>query len=455
MDFFSSLHRAERLGGHDHEQTWRVTVGGESFVAKLQRMPAESNEKRADSARLIHCDGVAPWLHFHWLSDRQVEHLSLPAGKWLAALRSHIRGKTVRDLESVEEWQDLALKIAYRVRDLHDLGYVHGDIKPGNIVVDEHECVWLIDTPMFPGALNEHPTVLGSAPLMAPELWEGGLPTMSSDVYALGTLVARLASVGPPRYPLAADDLGAWMQEHCGGHPELPPQMPSAIRGVVQRMLSKRAEERPNIQSLIDALSEGRVSTIPGAIVCAPRNHRELAARMAEEMASSSASRVMRVEGSDRERVHQLMGWTARLLELSGHPVLHLDGVKVRSGPGLMFEKNDHPWAPVPAILEAAWRLGGVGDRPVLPSFHGDTIYVHETLEQSLSERLNNKRLVLIWEDFDGASPDVVGWFLHLVDTFCATADRLSPRRNLRFALITDARSVSSFAQARLLFLFS
>ena len=40
---------------------------------------------------------------------------------------------------------ELALKVLNQVKELHDKGLVHGDIKPGNICIDENGCVILMD----------------------------------------------------------------------------------------------------------------------------------------------------------------------------------------------------------------------------------------------------------------------------------------------------------------------
>ncbi|HEU0031634.1 MAG TPA: serine/threonine-protein kinase [Kofleriaceae bacterium] len=91
---------------------------------------------------------------------------------------------------------------------LHRFGYVHGDICPGNLVVDgEH--VTLIDLGVA-RKIGEGGAVRGTHAYMAPEQVRGEAWTPATDVFALGVvlweLVAgkRLFHRGPPWLSMAA-----------------------------------------------------------------------------------------------------------------------------------------------------------------------------------------------------------------------------------------------------------
>ncbi len=94
------------------------------------------------------------------------------------------------------------------VAHLHTHGWIHGDVNPGNLIVDE-ERVTLIDLGVARRA-GEAGVVRGTHAYMAPEQVRGECWTAATDVFALGVvlweLVAgkRLFHRGPPWLSMAA-----------------------------------------------------------------------------------------------------------------------------------------------------------------------------------------------------------------------------------------------------------
>ena len=76
---------------------------------------------------------------------------------------------------------------------IHSRGYIHGNLKPGNILLDAMMHPLLSDFGL-PGKLGDV-----SSPYIAPEQVQGGVVDRRSDVYALGALLyATLVGVEPP-----------------------------------------------------------------------------------------------------------------------------------------------------------------------------------------------------------------------------------------------------------------
>jgi serine/threonine protein kinase len=92
---------------------------------------------------------------------------------------------------------------------LHACGYVHGDINPGNVIVDVDDRVTLIDLGVA-RRIGDGGTVRGTHAYMAPEQIRGEAWTPATDIFALGVvlweLVAgeRLFHRGPPWLSMAA-----------------------------------------------------------------------------------------------------------------------------------------------------------------------------------------------------------------------------------------------------------
>ena len=149
---------------------------------------------------------------------------------------------------------------------VHDATLVHGDIKPSNAMFDEDGRVLLMDfgsgfSPSDEGHPNEdHPEDRKEAPgglprqgtpvTMAPELLLGSRPSMSTDIYALGVLLYRIAT---GQYPFPAASLNELrtrlvVQDRVPLD-ELRPDLPAAFARVVHRALSPDPAMRPRTAS--------------------------------------------------------------------------------------------------------------------------------------------------------------------------------------------------------------
>jgi serine/threonine-protein kinase len=92
---------------------------------------------------------------------------------------------------------------------LHDHGFVHGDINPGNLVVATDDRVTLVDLGIA-REIGGAGAVRGTHAYMAPEQVRGEPWTCATDVFALGVVLwelvagARLFHRGPPWLSMAA-----------------------------------------------------------------------------------------------------------------------------------------------------------------------------------------------------------------------------------------------------------
>jgi serine/threonine-protein kinase len=92
---------------------------------------------------------------------------------------------------------------------LHDHGFVHGDINPGNLVVADDDHVTLIDLGIA-RAIGAAGVVRGTHAYMAPEQVRGEPWGPATDVFAIGVVLwelaagARLFHRGPPWLSMAA-----------------------------------------------------------------------------------------------------------------------------------------------------------------------------------------------------------------------------------------------------------
>jgi hypothetical protein len=153
--------------------------------------------------------------------------------------------------------------VAAAVAHLHALGIVHRDIKPGNVLIMEDGELRLSDFGLVkdlnpPGEAMMEQTimvaprtstgaVLGTRHYMAPEQERGGTVEAPADVYALGVLLAELAT---GQRPVPNSQIGAGSA--LAGYPSLAP-LPEALKGFILRCTDARPECRPaNARALLD-----------------------------------------------------------------------------------------------------------------------------------------------------------------------------------------------------------
>ena len=119
---------------------------------------------------------------------------------------AHVAGGSLRDrLRDGGELPDaerLARELLGALAHVHAAGIVHRDVKPGNILLDEHGRSQLTDfgiaRPQDATAMTQTGMVMGTIRYLAPEVAEGGPATERSDLYAAGGVLREVAGDDPP-----------------------------------------------------------------------------------------------------------------------------------------------------------------------------------------------------------------------------------------------------------------
>ncbi len=99
------------------------------------------------------------------------------------------------------KYLNILWQIASGLRDIHENGIIHRDIKPTNMLLDSEGVVKIIDFGLSrPKELAKTECVIGTPAFMAPELWEGDTIGFdaSVDVYAFGATALSLLDTRPP-----------------------------------------------------------------------------------------------------------------------------------------------------------------------------------------------------------------------------------------------------------------
>jgi serine/threonine protein kinase len=173
----------------------------------------------------------------------------------------------------------IAREAALGLAAAHELGLVHRDIKPGNLWLEApNGRVKVLDFGLAkPSDTNATLTgtgvVLGTPAYMSPEQARGQTVDHRSDLFSLGAVVYRLCTGKNPfvgEYVMAV--LTALVNDDPKPVRELNPSVPDALAVLVNQMLAKRPEQRPqtaaevawHLRAILDQLLAPLVS--PGAM---------------------------------------------------------------------------------------------------------------------------------------------------------------------------------------------
>jgi len=168
-----------------------------------------------------------------------------------------------------EEARSIATQVALALEAAHANGVVHRDIKPGNILIDEHRTAKVTDFGIARAAdsttITKTGLFLGTLSYAAPELL-AGKADIRSDIYSLGVVLYQMLA---GRVPFESDTPLALMDMHRSQEPptleSLGVRVPGDLRAIVARCLAKRPQERYRSPAELTAALEGRA--LPGAAV--------------------------------------------------------------------------------------------------------------------------------------------------------------------------------------------
>ncbi|MCX4695395.1 serine/threonine-protein kinase [Streptomyces sp. NBC_01408] len=134
---------------------------------------------------------------------------------------------------------------------IHAAGIVHRDLKPANVLLAP-DGPRVIDFGIARAADNTALTgtgvSVGTPSFMAPEQAAGGTVTPATDIFALGQ-IAAYAAIGAPAYGGGPSHAVLYRIVH--EEPDLS-RLPSELRPLVARCLSREPAERPALTEVID-----------------------------------------------------------------------------------------------------------------------------------------------------------------------------------------------------------
>lgn len=172
---------------------------------------------------------------------------------------------------------ELGIQLVAGLEAAHDEGVVHRDLKPGNVLLDEDDRLYVTDfgiaRSLATSGLTVTGQVIGTPDYLAPEQVRGEKVDRRADLYACGLILFE-ALTG--RRPFRGGTLSEVMAQRLSGRPrrpgELGVEVPAQLEAVIDRCLERDPDDR--YQDAGELLADLRAIAAGGAVARRRRRRR-------------------------------------------------------------------------------------------------------------------------------------------------------------------------------------
>jgi serine/threonine protein kinase/tetratricopeptide (TPR) repeat protein len=189
-----------------------------------------------------------------------------------------LKSRLARGPLSIEETLNIVIQVAEGMKQAHEHGIVHRDVKPANVMLTVDGIPKIVDfgiaTLVGRSRAGDADEIAGTVSYMSPEQARGDSLDQRTDIWSLGVtmyemLTGRLPFIAEGEQPL----LEAIVHQEPPPLESLRTGVPAPLAAIVARCLRKRPDERyqrageliADLKGVRRALTSATVSTLPGA----------------------------------------------------------------------------------------------------------------------------------------------------------------------------------------------
>ncbi len=176
-----------------------------------------------------------------------------------------VPGRTLKSLMQDPDWLDLAAKLALfdgilaGLGAAHELGIIHRDMKPENVMITDEQRPVIMDfgiaQELESSGLTLTGNIIGTIEYMAPERLLKKNIDQRSDIYSMGVILFELVT---GQRPFSGDSIFQVAQAHISRPAprpsELNPEVPPWLEDVILKMLVKQPQGRA--QSITEVMAQ-------------------------------------------------------------------------------------------------------------------------------------------------------------------------------------------------------
>ncbi|RHZ73656.1 hypothetical protein Glove_230g124 [Diversispora epigaea] len=136
------------------------------------------------------------------------------------------------------------------LKNIHEMGLMHKDFHPGNIVNQTLTLSYITDFGLCkPVSENDPEKIYGVIPYVAPETLIRGEYTQASDIYSFGMIMLEVLTSYPPYYNISHNE--NLVMDICKGlKPEIKCEIPQFLKEIMEKCWNFEPLNRPTAEKL-------------------------------------------------------------------------------------------------------------------------------------------------------------------------------------------------------------
>jgi eukaryotic-like serine/threonine-protein kinase len=260
LDRWGPFERLQRVGRGSFGEVYRAYDPTLQRLVALKLLLPRGLDRDAEARSLLkEARAMARIRHPNVVPIYGVDQHHDRVGFW----SDFVQGQTLSDVLATQgplgprEAALVGIDVSRAVGAVHAAGFIHRDIKAGNVMRETGGRILLMDFGLtYESGADFNRS--GTPAYMAPEILAGEPATVASDVYAIGVLLFNLLT---GRYPVEGRDLDRLRAAHDTGARvtllDVRPDLPQALAHVVETAMSPDPRKRyGSAGQLVAALSE-------------------------------------------------------------------------------------------------------------------------------------------------------------------------------------------------------